>query len=426
MDQLFRPQARHPNSTKWFGSILVIRPLSATIFSLGGAAFILALGLLTVFGTYTRRVTVDGRLVPDQGVIGVYAPYTAMVSGRLVGEDEDVTAGQTMFVLSVERHTKAGDANELASAQIAKRDHNLAQELELSRIREDKERRALEQRIKNLFNELAQLRTLVDEKQIRVAAIRERVAQVETLSVQGYVTKDQLLAKREEYLEQVEELGVLRRDIVRAEREVGEAQASLDLLPVEYRIRQSELQRLIASGTQEALETEAGRAVVVTAPATGSVVSVMAHVGQIVDATAPLGSIVPSGSRLQAHLFVTSKAIGFVDVGNRVRLRYQAFPYQRFGQFGGTIVKVSRTATPLRQLLGISLSSGVEAQELVYRVTVELDSQSVNVAGRSQPLTAGTELEADLFQERRRIVEWLVEPMRGIRERVSLSIGKQG
>ena len=426
MDELFRSQARHPGSTKWFGSILVIRPLSATLFALIGAVFVVALALLSFFGTYTRRITVDGRLLPDQGIISVYAPYTAVVSGRVVNEDEEVKAGQTMFVLSVERHTKSGDANELASAQVAKRDRSLVEELELSGVLEEKERRAHKLRIQNLLNELAQLQKLVEEKQTRVTAISDRVREVEMLSGQGYVTKDQLLAKREEYLEQVEELGSFKRDVVRAERELGDVRASLESLPVQFGIRKSELQRLIASGSQEALETEAGRALVVTAPATGSVVAVMAHVGQVVDPSSPLGSIVPSGSRLQAHLYVTSRAIGFVEVGGRVRLRYRPFPYQRFGQFGGTVVKVARAAMPLHQFLGVSSTSASEAQELVYRVTVEIDTQSVDVSGRQQPLMAGTELEADLFQDRRRIIEWLVEPMRGIQERAGSSMGAQG
>jgi membrane fusion protein len=56
-----------------------------------------------------------------------------------------------------------------------------------------------------------------------------------------------------------------------------------------------------------------------------------------------LASLVPQGAKLQAQLYAPSSAVGFVRPGQPVRLRYEAFPYQKYGQQGGPVLQVSRT-----------------------------------------------------------------------------------
>ena len=48
-----------------------------------------------------------------------------------------------------------------------------------------------------------------------------------------------------------------------------------------------------------------------------------------------LASLVPAGAQLQAHLYAPSSAVGFVRAEQPVLLRYQAFPYQKFGHQHG-------------------------------------------------------------------------------------------
>lgn len=117
---------------------------------------------------------------------------------------------------------------------------------------------------------------------------------------------------------------------------------------------------------------------------------------------------------LSAHLYATSRTIAFVQPGQPVRLRLAAYPYQKFGMARGEVASVSRTPLSGGDLPGggpaSALTSGRLGDEPVYVVTVALEKQSVEAAGRSQPLQAGMTLEADVTQERRRIWEWMLEP----------------
>lgn len=122
------------------------------------------------------------------------------------------------------------------------------------------------------------------------------------------------------------------------------------------------------------------------------------------------GYLVPSteliDARLQARLLVPSRAIGSVHVGDAVRLRYQAFPYQRYGSFAGAITEISKTL-----LAPADRDGPVTASEPVYRVTVALERQTLVAGGTTWPLQAGMQLDADVPLARRRLIEWMFEPL---------------
>ena len=126
--------------------------------------------------------------------------------------------------------------------------------------------------------------------------------------------------------------------------------------------------------------------------------------GQAVYAGQPIISILPSGSELRAQLLVPSSAIGFIKNGDRVLLRYQAYPYQKFGMHRGTVMRISRSASTVTQEQGV-------ARQPVYRVLVSLDRQDVLAYGKPETLRPGMQLEADIMGERRRLYEWLLEPL---------------
>jgi membrane fusion protein len=124
-------------------------------------------------------------------------------------------------------------------------------------------------------------------------------------------------------------------------------------------------------------------------------------------------NIIPSDTMLQAQLFSPSRAVGFLREGQRVLLRYEAFPYQKFGFQEGVVVSVSRSAVSpaemTQQLAGLNTLYG--ANEPIYRVIVNLKQQTVAAYGKPMPLQPGMKLEADVLLESRRLVEWMLEPL---------------
>ena len=128
-------------------------------------------------------------------------------------------------------------------------------------------------------------------------------------------------------------------------------------------------------------------------------------------------SELPAGSMLQAQLLVPSRAIGFIEPGSRVVLRYQAFPYQKFGQQYGKVADISRSALSPSEVAAV-LGQATRQAEPLYRVQVALDSQQVMAYGKAQSVKPGMALDADILMERRSLIEWLFEPLYGLGHRL--------
>jgi membrane fusion protein len=124
--------------------------------------------------------------------------------------------------------------------------------------------------------------------------------------------------------------------------------------------------------------------------------------------------VLPAGSGLEAQLLVPTRAVGFVQAGNPVVLRYEAFPFQRFGQYRGTVERVSRTVWSAGEKVG-----QVTVREPVYRVDVRLDAQYVVSGDQKLALRPGMSVNADILQEKRRVWEWVFEPILSLKQRMS-------
>jgi membrane fusion protein len=108
--------------------------------------------------------------------------------------------------------------------------------------------------------------------------------------------------------------------------------------------------RQISAVKQELAESEARRTVLIRAPEAGVATAAFAEVGHSVDSGLPLVSIVPSNTQLEAELYAPSKSIGFIKSGDAVNIRYQAYPYQKFGIYKGQVLSISRSSIPPAEL----------------------------------------------------------------------------
>jgi membrane fusion protein len=93
-------------------------------------------------------------------------------------------------------------------------------------------------------------------------------------------------------------------------------------------------------------------------------------------------------------------------VGQTVLLRYQAFAYQKFGLQTGHVKEVSAAALPM--------TSGNEPS---YRIRVQLDRQAIEAYGSHHPLRAGMAIDASVQLDRRRLFEWLLDPLYSLQGR---------
>ena len=415
MSALFRAEAVRAQGAQAAGEIVLASPVPLRVFAAFGVAIAASLAAFLAFGTYTRHATLAGQLVPDRGLITVLAPHTGTVVRSLIGEGARVERGDLLFVISGERTSALGETHALIGERLAARRESLVDEINELRRLERAEGELFAARARALEAELARLAAAIDVQAARVALADETARRYAELRASGFVSEEQLVARREALLDQRARLAGFERERAQLERALADARSELGNLPLRYGRQAAELERAIASIDLERAENEARREIAIVAPAAGIATAIAGRPGQIVEAGTPLVSIVPEGSRLRAELDAPSSTIGFVEPGSGVLVRYAAYPYEKFGHHGGRVVTVSRAALPP----DAALRGSAPSREPVYRVVVELDAQAIDVYGKPRPLRAGMRVEADVKLETRRLYEWVLEPLYALKVRAS-------
>jgi membrane fusion protein len=417
MSSLFRHEVLENRQRDWLGSIQLTRPLSLRLLT--GLAIVVAIAVVAylVFGEYTRKARVTGLLVPDKGVIRLVAPRTGTVVESHVAEGRAVTQGDVLYVLSVEQSTLSGDTEAAVQRSLSARERSLQgasqEQLELERERIV----AADREIEAMRRELSQMDAEAQLQEQRLKLAQQAQAQLEALRGENFISAAQVRTKAEELLGLRAQIQALQRQRASHLREIEQLQARRRQIPLQVRAQRGEIDRDMAELAQLAAENEARRRIVVRAPQDGVVTSVLAQVGQAVSPATALASLLPANAQLQAQLFAPSSAVGFLRAEQAVLLRYQAFPHQKFGQHSGQVVQVSRSPLQPAELAGL-VQAPDTGGEALYRITVALDRQSVIAYGQPQALVPGMQLEADVLLDRRRLIEWLFEPVLGLAGRI--------
>ncbi len=419
MRGLFRDEVFESRQREWLGSIRLTRPPSLAWLVL---LVLVAAGLTAAFltlGEYTRKARVTGYLVPDRGMLRLMPPQVATVVEAQVSEGRAVHRGDVLFVLAVGQATLRGDTQAAVQESLVARRRSLEESARERLTLDASQSVALGRQADDMRREMASIGAEIDLQQQRLTLAQQAQARLESLRGDNFVSASQVQAKSEEMLGVKAQIQALERQRSAQLREIGVVEAQRRELPLKARALRGEVERDIAALAQQSAESEARQRIVVLAPQDGVMTSVLAQVGQTVNPGVAMASLLPADAKLQAHLFAPSSAVGFVRQNQAVQLRYQAFPYQKFGHQSGMVAQVARAPLQASELSGLPLQGAPAAgAEPLYRITVTLDRQTVAAYGEAQPLSPGMQLEADVLLDRRRLIEWLFEPVLGIAGRV--------
>ena len=410
---IFRQAAVDAQQHKLAGSALRSRPASlAVIAGFSFAAAALAVVYLFV-GEYTRKEHVSGFVVPDKGLVRIYSPQNGTVVNAEAEEGRLVKQGAPLFTIRSEHNISEGGSAESAAIDLlVRRRDSLREELAAQEGLRSSGRRENAVNMQSIAEELAALNDQYALQQKRVEGARKVVARYRDLVASKFVSESQQ-QQQDLLTEQENRLKELQRSKIALERDAATSREQLTASGLRDQNQKSAIDRSIEEVEQQISEYQARRTAVVTSPGDGVVTALLVKAGQTVGSGTPLLSIIPSGSKMEAKLLVPTRAAGFIAVNQAVSLRYQAFPYQRFGTYRGRIVEIDKTI-----LNPNDLSLPVPVPEPAYRVTVQLERQDVVAYGASMPLQAGMLLDADIAIERRRLIDWLFDPIYSVTGRL--------
>ena len=412
---MFRKEALVAKASKneIYGEIILASPINHTLISIFAIVFTLITVAFLFGGHYTKRVTAHGELIPETGVTQIYAVQSGLIKTRSVSEGQAVKAGDTLFVLSSDRKSQKKLAiQETINAALQDKRNSLASAIRTTEHIHELEMEALRNNASTLTRERDNLDQQITLAVRKMALSEGSVKRYKGLMEQGYIAPEQLDQKQEELLEQKIRLKDLERSRADVDYKYATVVRNISSTPLTQSNVREELVRSLQVIDQEVVENEAKYETVVSAPSDGIVTAIRGNVGQTAKVDEALAAIVPSGSKFQAHLFVPSRAIGFIRKGAVVGVRYQSFPYQKFGQAKGSVLEISEA--PLLPTELPPIANPESSKEPMYRVTVELERQYVKAYGDVTPLRAGMLLDADVMLEKRKLYEWIIEPIYSI------------
>lgn len=411
-DPLFREESQQARSTRWLGRVVLIRPVSFSMLTIAAISFAVLMGCFFVLGEYTRKARVTGVLAPSQGVARVIAQQSGIVEALHVREGDRVTRDAVMIVLSDGREGRGRqEIGAAVLARVREREDALARQRGLALQAMQSEQRSYEERGAAIARELAQLDVELATQSRRNAIAENSTARAMRLEDRGFLSGAALERERDAALEQQSRLGQLRRARMTLSRESLALALEADSSRARARSQIAALDLQRAAIDQERIERDLQYHAAIVAPADGSIATVLVEPGQMVTAGTVMATLIPAGSALEAHLFAPSRSIGFVHEGEQVLLRYLAYPHQKFGMHSARIVAVSRNPM-LPGELGFTPVDGT--REPVYRIKAALDAQAIHAYGRIEPLQPGMQVEADVMLDRRRLIEWIFEPILGL------------
>jgi membrane fusion protein len=405
---LFRQEAIDAQREKYLGETTLARPVAYWVYTLLAAAIAALLLAVSIWGEYTRRERVEGSLALDVGAARVLIPDPGRVSDLLIKEGDEVQAGEPIARISYDRSTAETSAQELASRKLLlEREQQQLQELGEQQVAQ------MKKRVKDLEGELVQADREIKLQDTRVRSAKEQAVRYQQLHNEKFVSDLVVKQKQDEVTEQEIKLQSLRRTRSQLDRDLSAAKMEEPSIQLRARGQIDQYARQISEIQESIANAEARRETIIKAPVSGTVTNIAVAKGQSVAADTPLATMLPKGSGLHVELLVPSRAIGFIGKGQEVVLRYEAFPHERFGQYRGSVIEISRNVWAPGDKIG-----PLTVKEPVYRVDVKLERQSVSAFGNEIPLRPGMLVNADILLERRTLLEWLFEPVLQLRGRL--------
>ncbi len=354
--------------------------------------------------TYTRKHRVEGRIVPAGGLMSVLSADRGVIERVEVAVGDIVSEGDPLLVVSLGRRTEDGDhiARSLR-ALIEERVASVSTENVASEQRSFEQRQYLSRQLDALKEELELQQSMLLARREALSIADSIAARMEMLSADGFVSQIEASQHRREALNIASQVHEASSRLSQTRRQIAEFEDRIRESSYNQELRESGSTRELALLQREKLENYAQDKVVVIAPASGEISDMSAFRGRGVDPGSLLMSIIPDSARMQAELDVSGRAVSSLELGTRVRLRYEAFPYQKFGYQWGTV-----SALP-RSIRTADLSADQNTGEPIYKVVVDLDSQEAP-GGQGGRVLPGMIVEADIMGERRTLLEWLIGP----------------
>ena len=399
-------------------------------------AFLLVWALL---GRLDIVAAADGKLVPASYLKIVQPSEAGIVKEILVREGEQVHLGQTLMRMDAlisdadldaitTEHVRKRLALVRIDAELTKQDFKPSFTAPATLIRETAGQYQANQYA--LTVALEEERSQLDKAQQELSAARQQQTRLEAI-LPYYQSQDQAYDKlvkdgfagtlmgsdkRRERVEKEQELATQAYLIASAQASIEQSRKKLRQIEADY-LRQLHAERVDARSQLDKLAKELEKQqhrrelLELKAPQDGVIKDLATHTaGTVVQPGTVLASLVPQEEKLKVEVWISNEDIGFVRAGQAVKLKFAAYPFQKYGMGLGTVEYVSADAQTEEEARDKGLAATGQ-RPLRYKALVTLAINALEMNGRSYPLAVGMQTTAEILLGNRTVAEYLLSPV---------------
>ena len=425
------------------------RMVSSTIYLL--AALIICVFVWSFIGKNDVIVVAKGSIRPDSKIKRVYAPLNGELIDIYIHEGMPVKKNDVIARLHASKAIQFNDTYMNAKLSLASKERGLQRFLVQKKLKEQKaesirqryltQKSMLDRRRSTSLAQIADNHKLVIQNQrIEIQKLgielnkskneKEKYQRLYNLPAKGGISKKQLIEKTTAYKKarvsyalgknKIGELETKFNKEYNKEKEIilqGEVQVVDSRIQYENElesIKKEEARQRDGMLTAKLLVESSARVapenidedgfLKILAPFSGIVTDVAySQPGDKVQSKTPLAGIVPAQSKAIMEIEIPESKRALLREGQTVKIKVAAFAYQRYGLITGKLDFISPTT-----------KISPQTKKAFYKGRVSLDKTEFINDGISYPLRYGMTATAEIIIRQRRIIDFVLDPIRGI------------
>ena len=409
--ELFRQEAIDNLKTRWLGQALLTGNYPTWIVILSTCIFITIFFIVVIFCDYTRRVNVYGEVTSIPRAVNIFSSGQGFIIHNWKQVGDNVKKGDYIYKIDVSRVTTSGNVSE-SIIQATQEQTHLIEDI-IRKLEENKSTTLTYMREQLLQYEQAyqEAKISVDRAKKGMEEMKETMQSYVGYKKRGLINNDQMTNQRYLYYQQQSVYQNLNSQLIQQNLQTTRLKGDIITKAVDFdnqisqhRYELSELQRRLA-------EMDATGTIFISSPIDGKIESLSVTLGQMINSGDSLAQIIPANSKgYFLVLWLPNSSIPYVRMGDKINIRYDAFPYEKFGQFPGEILSISNVPVSPQELNSYSNAPRIQQSgtaEPFYKIIIDISNDN---RSKSLKLTTGMKVQATVFMEKRPLYQWILAP----------------
>ncbi|MEM6160127.1 HlyD family secretion protein [Erwinia sp. P6884] len=416
---IFRSNAINYQRQKWVGKALLLSKIPAPLVAVTCLVFVITILLAMVFFDYNRRIDVDGEVITLPHAINIYSPQQGYIITRFVKVGDRIKKGDPIYEIDVSRTIASGSVTSAAleSIKIQKEKH-----LEIISKLKNNKRSTLENvqtQIDNYAAAHKETEKMVKSAREGVRKMNASLSNYENYLKRGLITQDQLNYQRAQSLSQQSVYQGLNNQSMQEIIQLSQLRSDMLTRAADFDNQISQNESQLSDLERQLAEYKASGSLIITSRVDGLIQSLSVTPGQMVDTGASLAQIKPTDNvQYYLLLWLPDHSLPYAKRGDRINIRYNAFPSDKFGQFPGEIASISSIPASPQEMSGYS-SGTHQDKGAYYKVLVSINQTAFSDKGKTLEIASGLQAKAIIFLEKRPLYQWAIAPVNKIKNSVS-------